>query len=119
MISRVTLYNKLKPHAGKFHAIGNITRFSILYILAREPMEFKRLGNRLKLSPSLLSHHLKKLVDSGLVTKTQVGRFVTYYVAEDAVKNMSVILGKFLSPQSESLPAMPEQSDGRRGTDIL
>jgi DNA-binding transcriptional ArsR family regulator len=102
MLSRINLHNKMKPHADKFHAIGNIIRLSILYILAREPMEFNRLSNRLKLSPSLLSHHLKRLADVGWVTKTKIGKFVTYYVDEDAVKVVSTSLRKLLSPQSES-----------------
>ena len=102
MISRITLHNTLKLPAAKLHAIGNITRVSILYILAREPMEFKRIAGRLKLPPSLLSHHIKQLVDTGWVTKMKVGKLVTYYVEDNAVKNMSVVLRKFLSPQSES-----------------
>ena len=102
MMSRVTLYNKLKPYAGRFHALGNTTRLSILYSLTREPMEFGRLVHRLKLSPSLLSHHLKQLMSAGIVTKTKVGKLATYYLSEDAIKEMSMLLRKFLSPQSES-----------------
>ena len=102
MMSRVNLHNKLKPHACKFHAIGNVTRLSILYILAREPMEFARIVHRFKMSPSLAAHHLKQLVSAGLVTKTKVGKLVTYYLAEDTIKEMSILLRKFLSLQSES-----------------
>lgn len=102
MLSRINLHNKLKPYAGTFHAIGNITRLSILYVLAREPMEFGRIAHRLKLSPSLLSHHLKHLASAGLVTKTKVGKLVTYYLSEDSVKEMSTLLRKFLSPSAES-----------------
>ncbi len=102
MMSRVNLHNKLKPHAAKFHAIGNVTRLSILYILAREPMEFARIVHRFKISPSLAAHHLKQLVIAGLVTKTKVGKLVTYYLLEDAVKEISGLLRKFLSPSAES-----------------
>ncbi len=86
MLSRVSLYNKIKPAAGKLHAIGNTTRLSILYILVREPMECNRLSSRLKIPASLLSHHLKRLAETGWLTKTKVGKSVTYYVADDAVK---------------------------------
>lgn len=102
MLSRVTLHNKLKPHAGKFHAIGNITRLSIIYLLSREPLEFKRLASRLKLPPTLLSHHIKQLMNTGWVTKTKVGNLTTYYLSEDAVKKMSELLRKLLSPSRES-----------------
>ena len=97
MLSRVNLYNKLNPYASKFHALGNMSRLSILYTLAREPMEFGRLVHRLKLSPSLLSHHLKQLMMAGLVTKTKVGKLATYYLAEDSIKEMSALLGKFIT----------------------
>ena len=102
MMSRVTLYNKLEPYAGRLHALGNITRLSILYSLTREPMEFGRLVHRLKLSPSLLSHHLKQLMSAGRVTKTKVGKLATYYLSEDVIKEMSTLLRKFLSPQPAS-----------------
>lgn len=65
-------------------------------------MEFVRIVHRFKLPPSLLSHHLKQLVDAGWVTKIKVGKFVTYYVAEDSVKEMTALLRKFLSPSRES-----------------
>ncbi len=96
MLSRANLYNKLKPRAAKFHAIGNTTRLSVLYIVAREPMEFGRLVSRLKIPPSLLSHHLKLLVAAGLVTKTKFGKLATYYLAEDSIKEMRTLLRKFL-----------------------
>jgi len=97
MLSRVNLHNKLKPHAAKFHAIGNNTRLSVMYTLAREPMEFGRLVSRLKIPPSLLSHHLKLLVAAGLVTKTKVGKMATYYLAEDSIKEMTAFLQKLLT----------------------
>jgi len=97
MLTGERLRQKLKPSAGKFHAIGNLSRLCILYTLAREPMEFGRLSHRLKLPPSLLSHHLKHLVSAGLVTKTKVGKLATYYVAEDSIKGMSALLQKFLT----------------------
>ena len=94
MMSRVNLYNKMKPHAGKFHAIGNITRLSILYILAREPMEFGKIAHRLKLLPSLLSHHLNILMKTGLVTKTKFGKLATYYLSEEMIKKINVFFSK-------------------------
>ena len=81
----------------RFHALGSLTRLSILYTLAREPMEFGRIVHRLKLSPSLTAHHLKQLVSAGWVTKTKVGKLATYYVAEDSIKGMSALLRKFLA----------------------
>lgn len=71
-------------------------------MLGREPMEFGRLVSRLKVPPSLLSHHLKRLMAAGIVTKTKFGKLATYYLSEAAVKEMDTILRNFLSPQSES-----------------
>ena len=102
MLSRINLHNKIKPHAGKFHAIGNTIRLSIVYILAREPMDFGLIVRRLKLRPSLAAHHLKQLVNTGWVTKIKVGKLVTYYLSKDSVKETGTFLRKFVSPQSES-----------------
>ena len=102
MISRIRLYQKLKPIVFKFHALDNISRVSIVYTLAREAMEFGQISRRLKISPSLLSHHLKQLTNAGWVTKMKVGNLVTYYISEDLAKKLSVFMRKFLSPQSES-----------------
>lgn len=65
-------------------------------------MDFGRLAARLKLPPSLLSHHLKRLVGAGLVTKTKAGKLATYYFSEEGVQTLDALLRKFLSPQSES-----------------
>jgi DNA-binding transcriptional ArsR family regulator len=113
MLTGTRLRQKLNVPARRFQALGNLSRLSIVYTLGREPMDFGRLVRRLKIPPSLLSHHLKLLVAAGLVTKTKVGKLATYYLAEDAIKEIGTLLRKFLSLQSESLPA------GRQGTDIL
>jgi DNA-binding transcriptional ArsR family regulator len=102
MLTGSRLRQKLTPPARKFHALGNLWRLSIVYTLGREPMDFGRLVSRLKLPPNLLSHHLKQLMNAGVVTKTKVGKLATYYLADEAVKEMGTLLRKFLSPQSES-----------------
>jgi DNA-binding transcriptional ArsR family regulator len=94
MISRIRLYQKLQPSAKKFSALGNISRLSIVYSLGREAMEFGQLSRRLKISPSLLSHHLNVLVESGWITKLKVGKLVTYYISEKTVKDTSLFLNK-------------------------
>ena len=102
MLSGPLLRKKLDAPARKFRALGNLSRLSIVYTLAGEPMEFGRLVHRLKLPPSLLSHHLKQLMGAGLVTKTKFGTLATYYVGKDAVKEVDTLLRKFLSPSRES-----------------
>jgi len=99
MISRLRLYQKLQPATKKFSALGNVSRLSIVYSLGREAMEFGALSRRLKISPSLLSHHLNVLLKNGWITKLKVGKLVTYYIAEKTVKDMSMELRKLLSPQ--------------------
>lgn len=96
MISNSVLRQKLERPASRFQSLGNLTRLAILYTLARDPLEFGRLRHRLKLPPSLLSHHLTVLLRSGWVTKTKVGKFVTYYVGEDSIKGMTAFLQKLL-----------------------
>src|SRR4030042_1841657 len=96
MLTGTRLRQKLNVPAQRFQALGNLSRLSIVYTLGREPMDFGGLVARLKIPPSLLSHHLKLLVAAGLVTKTKVGKLATYYLAEDAVKEMTAFLQKLL-----------------------
>src|SRR5690348_4620878 len=109
MLSGIRLKKKLTPHAVKFGAIANISRLSILYLLAEEPMQVSRIIHRLKLSPSLVAHHLDVLARGGWVTKTKFGKLVTYYLSQEAVKQTKKFLSSLVSPQSESLPATPER----------
>ncbi len=90
MLSGNHLTQKTSHTAAKFRAAGTDTRTAILAMLRREPMTFPVLVRKLQLSPSLTLHHLKILQKSGWVTRSKFGKLVTYYLSEQAVKEVIV-----------------------------
>ena len=89
MLSGKRLQQKVAPTAEKFRALGDANRFAILYLLAADPMDVGDIIDRTKLSPSLVAHHLKVLLQTGWVTKTKYGKLVTYYLVEGAVGELT------------------------------
>ena len=67
---------KLDDAAARLEALGNPTRLKIYRTLVRageEGMPVGKLQERLDIAASTLSHHLKTLVNVGLVTQTREG----------------------------------------------
>lgn len=63
---------KVEAAAGQLEALGNPTRLSIYRILVRagkEGLPVGQLQARLGIAASTLSHHLRRLVEGGLVTQ--------------------------------------------------
>lgn len=66
-------------------ALGDENRLAILLTLVAGPCSVVELTARLGLGQTLVSHHLKALRDTGLVTATPVGRSNVYELCCDAV----------------------------------
>lgn len=94
MLTGVRLQKKISPVAEKFRAAGDTSRLSILYMLAQGPMDLGTIIRRVRRSPSLISHHLNILRAAGWVNKSKFGKLVTYYLSEDAVKEVTAFLHK-------------------------
>ena len=63
---------KVETAAGQLEALGNPTRLRVYRILVRagkEGLPVGRLQSRLGIAASTLSHHLRRLVEGGLVTQ--------------------------------------------------
>ena len=63
---------KLEEAAGQLEALGNTSRLSIYRTLVRAGhagLPVGRLQEKLGIAASTLSHHIRKLVDVGLVTQ--------------------------------------------------
>lgn len=69
-------------------------RLQILRQLRRGPRPAGFLAEAVGMSPSLASHHLSVLVESGLVTRRQVGTFVCYSANRPRVKALHRELGR-------------------------
>lgn len=89
MLAGKRLQRKVAPLAAKFAAAGHPIRLSILYMLREEPTDAGDIVERINLPAALVSHHLRILAQTGLVTKTTYGKAVTYYINPKIVSLLS------------------------------
>jgi ArsR family transcriptional regulator, arsenate/arsenite/antimonite-responsive transcriptional repressor len=80
--------------AGVFKALGDPSRVRIVNLLARnpEPVCVCELTPAIGLSQPTVSHHLKKLVQAGLLTREQRGIWAYYALDREAVARAAGIL---------------------------
>jgi ArsR family transcriptional regulator, arsenate/arsenite/antimonite-responsive transcriptional repressor len=71
--------------AMRFRALGDETRLRIIEQLASGERSVSDLMARLDLGQSLMSHHLRILRESGLVSDRRNGRWIHYSIAEPAL----------------------------------
>jgi ArsR family transcriptional regulator, arsenate/arsenite/antimonite-responsive transcriptional repressor len=67
---------KLEDAAARLEALGNPTRLGVYRLLVRAGdggLPVGRLQRRLKIAPSTLSHHLRGLIEVGLVAQERQG----------------------------------------------
>ncbi|NPC96849.1 helix-turn-helix transcriptional regulator [Nocardioides sp. zg-DK7169] len=74
--------------ARAFKALGDPTRVRLLSLIAASPEReacICDLVDPVGLSQPTVSHHMKQLVDAGLVLREQRGRWAFYRLADDAL----------------------------------
>jgi ArsR family transcriptional regulator, arsenate/arsenite/antimonite-responsive transcriptional repressor len=84
---------KLEKAADQLEALGNPTRLQLYRILVRaggEGLPVGRLQEKLDIAASTLSHHLKRLVDTGLVTQE---RQATTLICRAHYPGMQALIG--------------------------
>lgn len=75
---------KLEQHAAQLSALGHPVRLKVLRFVVQSGTDGAAAGDiqsHVDLPPSTLSHHLKRLVDAGLMTTRFEGTF-HYYSAD-------------------------------------
>lgn len=80
----VTMSSKLERHAAELGALGHPIRLSIVRYVVQSGDDGAPAGaiqEHVELPASTLSHHLKRLVDAGLLSARQQGTF-HYYAAD-------------------------------------
>jgi ArsR family transcriptional regulator, arsenate/arsenite/antimonite-responsive transcriptional repressor len=80
--------------AELFKALADPARVRIVNLLATsdgEPVCVCHLIEPLGLTQPTVSHHLKKLLDAGLVEREQRGRWAYFALRRDAVEKLSVV----------------------------
>ncbi len=77
--------------ANLYKALGEPTRLQIMQLLARnEELSCTQLSERLGVIPcSTLSHHLKQLIDCGLIELRKEGTYHIYSLQLDMVKRFA------------------------------
>ena len=86
-------------------ALGDPTRLELLRrISAAGEMCCKDLVTLFPVSQATVSHHLKILVDAGLVAVRRQGQFGWYSLRPSAVDQHAALLGKTLSPRRRKTP---------------
>ena len=79
--------------AELFKALGDPARVRILNVLATtdEPVCVCELVEPLALAQPTVSHHLKKLVDAGLLEREQRGKWAYFSLKRDAVEKLAAV----------------------------
>jgi DNA-binding HxlR family transcriptional regulator len=90
---------KLERFATLFKALADPVRLRILGCLAERPYAGHELAAHLSLTPPTISHHMRKLVDAGLVTATAEAQSRIYTLRTDELRALA----------STSSPAPPAE----------
>ena len=80
--------------AGLFKALADPSRVRIVNVLARskgEPVCVCHLIEPLGLSQPTVSHHMKRLLDAGLVEREQRGKWAYFSLKGDAVEKLALV----------------------------
>ena len=79
--------------AALFRALGDPARVRILNALATsgDPVCACELTGPLGLAQPTVSHHLKKLVDAGLLEREQHGKWAYYSLASEATQRLGTL----------------------------
>lgn len=78
--------------ARMFKALGDTTRVKLLSLIAASPEGeacICDLTEPVGLSQPTVSHHMRLLVDAGLATREQRGRWAYYRVAPEALRSLA------------------------------
>lgn len=85
-----------------FKAFCEVKRLEILYLLKHGEQCACTLLEKLSLTQSGLSYHMKVLIDSGIVLARQEGKWVYYRLSEEGKKNAIAILEDLLTPVTKA-----------------
>ena len=83
----------MRDLADRFKVLSDPTRLAVLAHLSTEPVCVCELVEALNVPQPLLSFHLRRLREAGLVTVTRRGRWVHYALAGQALGGLVAFLG--------------------------
>lgn len=97
----------IEQSAQIFRALGDKSRIQVLALLSNREACGNDLLAQLAISQSTLSHHMKILTESGLVTARKAGK-ATYYTLSPAAAELA---GQALSSALGTLSAAPASAE--------
>ncbi|MGP4062380.1 DUF2087 domain-containing protein [Halobacillus sp. H74] len=77
----------------KFHkAVGDTTRLRIIALLKQGPLHGQAIAGKLGLRPPTITHHLKKLKDTGMVYSRRDKNTIYFYLDERRLESMTTAI---------------------------
>jgi ArsR family transcriptional regulator len=98
------------PNLQRFQAVAEETRFRLVQILSRGERCVCDLQVELGAAQSLLSFHLKKLKEAGVISGRREGRWVHYSLIPEVLEEMRAFLGE-VTPATRRPEARHGSSD--------
>jgi biotin operon repressor len=74
---------------GFYKALADVNRIKIVGLLAQRPYSVEELAALLGLKPPTVSHHLRRLVEAGLVSAKAEGYYSVYQLERSALEKQS------------------------------
>ena len=75
--------------AGTFQLISDATRLRILWVICHSEQCVHNIAAAVSMSPPAVSHHLKVLKSSGLITNRRIGKEIHYALADTAEAHLA------------------------------
>jgi len=75
--------DKLENIKSLFQNLSDINRLKIVYFIGESEKSVGEVVQYLGLSQPLVSHHLKKLRESGILYTSRKGPFINYYLSNN------------------------------------
>jgi DNA-binding transcriptional ArsR family regulator len=103
------------PEALALAALGHDARLSIFRLLVRagpDGLSVGQIGAHLGLAPSTQAHHLRSLVEAGLVTQDRQGREIVNRVNFDAVTGLVTFLTEECCAGLPANTPLPSKASG-------
>jgi ArsR family transcriptional regulator len=72
--------------AETFHLMGDVSRLRIILACLNEPVCVGEIAEKLSLSGSLVSHHLRLLRAARLLRAERKGKFIFYVVSDEHIR---------------------------------
>lgn len=96
----VTGNDKAVRLAQTFRVLADSSRLRILFCCLDDPISVGEIADRLSLSVSLVSHHLRWLRAARLVSGERRGRRVYYSAADEHVRNVLLDMAEHLDEEA-------------------